>query len=69
MQLKIILEPPGAEAGAVLQEWLTASGLQVAVDGLIDVHPDICLEVLVALRSLCYERGLTVNVKLSGKED
>ncbi len=69
MRLDIFLEPPGAEADTVLQEWLAASGLQVAADGQIEVAPDRCLEALVALRSRCYDLDLIVNVKFTGKED
>ena len=69
MRLEILLEPPGAEADSVLQEWLAASGLLVAADGQIEVAPDRCLEVLVELRSRCYDRDLIVNVKFIGKED
>jgi hypothetical protein len=69
MRLDILLEPPGAEADSVLQEWLAASGLRLATDGQIEVEPDRCLEVLVALRSRCYDRGLIVNVKFTTKED
>ncbi len=69
MRLDILLEPPGAEAGSILEDWLKFFGLQVATDGQVEVSPDRCLEVLVALRSRCYDRGLTVNVKFTGKED
>ena len=69
MRFDILLEPPGAGADSVLQEWLAASGLQVAGDGQVEVSPDRCLELLVALRSRCYDRGLIVNVKFTSKED
>ena len=69
MRFDILLEPPGSEADSVLQEWLMASGLQVDADGQIAVAPDRCLEVLVTLRSRCYDRDLIVNVKFIGKED
>jgi hypothetical protein len=69
MRLDLLLEPPGAEADSVLQEWLAVSGLLVAVDGQIEVAPDRCLDVLVELRSRCYDRDLILNVKFTGKED
>jgi hypothetical protein len=69
MRLEISLEPSGAEAAGVLEEWLAAFGLQVGDDGQVEVSPDRCLDVQVALRSLCYDRGLIVNVKFYGKED
>ena len=69
MRLDILLEPSGAEADSVLQEWLMASDLQLDADGQIVVAPDRCLEVLVALRSRCYDRGLTVNVNFAGEKD
>ena len=69
MQLDILLEPPGAEADSILQEWLKFFGLHLAADGQVEVSPDRCLVVLVELRSRCYDRGLTVNVKFTGKED
>lgn len=69
MRLDILLEPPGAEAAGVLQEWLGAEGLQVAGAGQIEVDPAQCFEVLVALRRRCYARELTINVKFTGRED
>ena len=69
MRLDILLEPPGAEADSILREWFEASGLEGDEDGQVEVAPDRCLEVLVELRSRCYDRGLIVNVKFTGKED
>lgn len=69
MRLDILLEPPGLEADSVMKEWLVAIGLQLAVDGMVEIRPDQCLDALVELRNLCYERELTVNVKFYGKED
>ncbi|MEN8135190.1 MAG: hypothetical protein ABFS18_06600 [Thermodesulfobacteriota bacterium] len=68
MRLDILLEPPGAEADCVMAEWLKATGLIVAM-GQVEVSSDRCLDVLVALRSRCYDRELTVNVKFTDKED
>lgn len=69
MRLDILLEPPGPEADCVMNEWLKAAGLAVSADGQVEVAPAQCLEVLVTLRRLCYDLGLTVNVKFTGKED
>jgi len=68
MLLDILLEPPGLEADKVLQEWIEIYALQVVKNG-IEVSPDRCLDVLVGLRSCCFDRGLTLNVKFTSKED
>lgn len=69
MRLEILLEPPGPVASGVWQEWLGATDLQVADGGQVEVNPDRCLDLLVELRHLCYERELTINVKFNGQED
>ena len=69
MRLDIQLEPLGEEADSALAEWVAASALKVAEDGLIEVDPDRCFDALVELRGRCYDRGLIVNGKFLGKED
>lgn len=69
MLLDISIEPPGVEAEDALQKWLALSALQKDPKGQVAISGARCLEALLTLRSHCYNRDLTVNVKFINKED
>lgn len=69
MLLDISIEPPGVEAKDVLRKWLALSALQKDTKGQVEISGARCLEELLTLRSHCYDRDLTVNVKFINKEE
>lgn len=68
MRVGILLEPPGESADRLFKGWLARTGLPITRDGLIEIDSAQCHALLLDLRNLCYDQGLTLGVNFTGNE-
>lgn len=69
MFIDLQLTPAGKEAEDVFQQWVENRQLQDSGSGRVEVAPDLCFSVLVDLQNRCYDLGLSVQARFTGKKD